>query len=991
MQLVVVDDVDDVVQETMVRALQHPPRGDLGAWLARVLRNVVRFRRRSDLRRQRRERVVAQRDTASADVEANRRGDAREPIDALQKLEAAERISQALRALPEPYRTILVQRYFLQRSFVGIADEQGIREDAARQRHKRGLDMLRLALAKCRGDGTGPLTRAQLATLFAPWIHSTDTVAVTTPLAKVLGACATLLSIMTMKSKVALTVAAVIAVAGLSAYALWDSSTPTPAANPGETPRANPVVVDITEPDMHPAEAEPKRSDVVDSAEDSNAPIATGIGVDVRVVWDDDGTPATAMQVYLTEYDRWTSASQHDHQAATGKNGIAEFRDLPETRYVVNGRFQPVQNVPQVVRVDATSLDGAPFEVRIQRGTTVVGRVVDPNGRGIAGATVLRAGWAASWPQEIGVTEANGTFEIVGLYGRIAMGARAPGFVQSVMRSMNLHEKTSDTLEIELRPAAVELKVKVVDSNGAPVAGARVAVGIFGRQTQPRRGSDGRDEHDMPAHTKTDAQGVAQLGGLPPGTWSLQAKATGFSGYSEEIEVFPTTRVGNDAGAIVREIRLPELIVIEGHVRDSNGSPFEHVYVGYGQHGNLVYGGTSTKADGSYRLTGAPAGSVRMHAQRKGLDRREVIQTAPGRTHHWDVEYAAERRVHGSIHWDDGKPVARASFSVWSIDAEPSWHTIDHAADDGRFVLETPGHVKSVRVQVRTGGTFYQVVHEGPLPAGNLDIVLGPNHKPTATIRGRIVGPDGTARGGADLWHTLSGQGNSSPIEVDAAGRFAHDVTPGNYRLLIEVAGLARARVVVNVAAEEDKDLGDITLEHPAAVRVTVDGAPDAEMTFWLTHVESERRSRLPIVNGSGSVGGLPGGRYRVQVCGNEIASESREVFLQATAGGGEPTDVRILARPARPLKITLAAPAGAPRVRRRVADIKIFDAGGQLAVQHRASVSTDDSVYTKFALAPGRYRLHAQEAGLSGETDIDIRTAGEEPKEVALELQPTK
>ena len=53
---------DDVVQETMLRALERPPahRENLRGWLGLVARNFALVRRRTEIRRDRRERMAAQ-------------------------------------------------------------------------------------------------------------------------------------------------------------------------------------------------------------------------------------------------------------------------------------------------------------------------------------------------------------------------------------------------------------------------------------------------------------------------------------------------------------------------------------------------------------------------------------------------------------------------------------------------------------------------------------------------------------------------------------------------------------------------------------------------------------------------------------------------------------------------------------------------------------------------------------------------------------------
>ncbi len=784
-----------------------------------------------------------------------------------------------------------------------------------------------------------------------------------------------------MKSKVVLAFAAL---AILAAYLLWSpgsGAAPTPANGLAFDTMASVSQSDAEGESVIGAATAPKP--IADEAHRTENPSAARPGIDIRVVWDDDSSPAADMQVFVTDERRWTSASHPDHINTTDEHGIARFPALTEGRYWIEGRFRAV-STPTVLTVDATSNPRDPFEVRILRGATVSGRVVDPEGHGIAGASVLRAGWAASWKQEIGVTDKDGRFSIEGLHGRISIGARARSFVPSVLWSMNLDEKTRESIDIVLQPAAAELSVKVVDSSGVPIAGARAGVGIFGRQSQPRRGADGRDEHIVPARASTDERGIAILGGLAPGTWELEVAADGHSGYVDEVEV--PSHAGGAPKRIEREVVLPQPIVIAGAARDGSRVPIEGVFVGYGDHGHIVQANTRTAVDGTYRLTGAPAGEVRMHAQRKGLDRRETIRTLPGGEHRWDIEFAAERKVHGSVTWQDGSPVARAELMVASIDSKPRWHQFEYTNEQGRFVLDVPEHVTSVRVRATTMMSFARMVFEGPLPEGNLDIVLGPEHVASATLRGRIVDPDGKPIPGADLWYALMGQGGSMPIEVDAEGRFEQKVTPGTFNLRIQVAGFALADVRVEVSAKEERDLGDVRLEHAAALRVTIDGAPETKLTFWLTHVGRGNRTRLEVVNGQGSIGGLPGGKYRLQLCGTELASESHEVVLQAAPGGGDPTVLRLLARPATPLDIAITVAAGREKV--TVVELEIRNAAGQMVAEHRAGLTADGRTYTKFALAPGSYELRARAGELSGRSAISVPRVSREPVDVVLELR---
>src|SRR5688572_7186501 len=108
-------DADDLVQDTAVRALRSPPRAAHGlfSWLATVMRNLAANRRRDDHCRSRREAEVGRNgDGPPADAEASRR-------------DLVRAVTDALWALPEPYQSTLVQRYFEELTPSRIAERSG--------------------------------------------------------------------------------------------------------------------------------------------------------------------------------------------------------------------------------------------------------------------------------------------------------------------------------------------------------------------------------------------------------------------------------------------------------------------------------------------------------------------------------------------------------------------------------------------------------------------------------------------------------------------------------------------------------------------------------------------------------------------------------------------------------------------------------------------------------------------------------------------------
>ncbi len=144
------DLAEDAVQDTMVAALERPPRDErnVRGWLATVTANFARMRRRAETRRRAREFAVARREATS------------DTALAAERLEIERKVVAAAHALPEPYRSTIVLRFFEGLSPREIARRQDIPAETVRTRIKRALRRLREDLDTSHDGQRGTWQRA---------------------------------------------------------------------------------------------------------------------------------------------------------------------------------------------------------------------------------------------------------------------------------------------------------------------------------------------------------------------------------------------------------------------------------------------------------------------------------------------------------------------------------------------------------------------------------------------------------------------------------------------------------------------------------------------------------------------------------------------------------------------------------------------------------------------------------------------------------------
>lgn len=165
---------DDVVQESMMAVIANPPKTAeaLRAWLAKVVVRRAANHKRGEARRSRRERESAKAEEVPAADQVH------------EGLSAQRRVLAVLDELPEPYKTTIYMRWYLDLPPREIARRMDVGVETVRSRAQRGLARMRKELDGEFGSRESwaailaPMTWARVS-FVAPWLAVAAMVALT--------------------------------------------------------------------------------------------------------------------------------------------------------------------------------------------------------------------------------------------------------------------------------------------------------------------------------------------------------------------------------------------------------------------------------------------------------------------------------------------------------------------------------------------------------------------------------------------------------------------------------------------------------------------------------------------------------------------------------------------------------------------------------------------------------------------------------------------
>lgn len=534
-------DADDIEQATWVAALERPPahRGNLRAWLGRVVR-----RRHSDTMRSEARRVNRESTARPPDAQGL-------PESMLIRGELRARLAQEVLRLDEPYRSTVLLRFFEGLEPSEIARIQGAPVETVRTRQRRALQQLRARLAGPEGD-----LRSVLAPILAPSSFGLGQS----------GAHIVMAATTTTKLWVT-SLAGLALVAALFAWITFDtddapsgdgSSISTQAGEPsrGDSPGAPTLTVNTQALEGSPSTT---------AAHGTGGRWVVRAGASVRpdeivgVVTDERGRPLSRVAAILESggedgepETRITGSDGHFHFGGVGDQArtlVLNYGAASMRRRVFAGS----RTIEVTLTIDVPLPKGVKVERRADRGE-LGGTVSDAQGVALPGCEVRLLDEVGRDTLQGRVTNEAGEFKFVNL----DEGVYALLFVADTTR-LFARARAGQWLSVALRTPLSLSGVVVAAETGEPIAGVPVEAIGAGAPDSPRR-------------TMTDEQGAFSFT-VPAGDWRIVAgKARRTQGDRVSEEFLPAQIGPVAAGGAEHRIALIRGGEIAGELRGPTGA-----------------------------------------------------------------------------------------------------------------------------------------------------------------------------------------------------------------------------------------------------------------------------------------------------------------------------------------------------------------------------------------------------------------------------------
>jgi protocatechuate 3,4-dioxygenase beta subunit len=512
--------------------------------------------------------------------------------------------------------------------------------------------------------------------------------------------------------------------------------------------------------------------------------------------------------------------------------------------------------------------------VRVARGATVSGVVVDASGKPVAGASVSATGGSTQ-------TDGAGRFELTGLEaGPCELSATTPTQGSEVHP---LQLPKGGRVEARLVLVDTHITGSVKTSRGEPVAGVSI------RATRVQRGASGS--------ATTNDRGEFDLGDIPPGDYELTAVRDG------DREEHPRTR-GAHSGDRGVELVLPDRATIAGRVV-LDGKPVDYFGVAFTDDpgGSYPTPDVVRAPDGRFSETHLQPGTWSVQIVGPAFVRKTIgdVRVTEGQvTDLGDITVERGRSLSGRVRDERGLPVAGALVTLGKGHDPNDDATLSQLSRGARTARsDADGNYRIDGIEPDDGGE---------LMIGATDdrgIAAAQRVEPTASTidlvierTGAIAGVVANARGQITVF-AISARGASYDATPDPDHEFVLDrLPPGDYTVRLEGTTLAtpvHVMVTGGATTRVDFELGAavhlmIRADLPEPCRqMTIESAEDGDGSHPVLAV-------LDCDHGVGEHADVAPGRYRVcvhfTVCTDvEVTASPAHQLVTLEAPPPDPTD----------------------------------------------------------------------------------------------------
>ncbi|HET7712799.1 MAG TPA: carboxypeptidase regulatory-like domain-containing protein, partial [Thermoanaerobaculia bacterium] len=534
--------------------------------------------------------------------------------------------------------------------------------------------------------------------------------------------------------------------------------------------------------------------DVVAPASDVTITMRKPGQITGRVIDAETGNPVTQFTVSAMRSSSFPAAQGTPQQ----QNDRGEF-----TIEVEPGEYTIQVTARGYGRGSATGIsvaEGQPAkaDVRLERAGVVTGRVTASDGSALNGVnvTVVERVSGPGRQPERAATDSSGVYKLESV-------SRGENTIQFARSGYRVSRKTVEVesggdarLDVVLEKGR-EIRGRVQEESGAPVAGAQVRAELVGPYLFARTSSDG----------------TFRLSGLPEGRVTLVAGKQGFVDTRQTVDDDSVTLVLGRGGRITGRV--------------TGVAPEEMARVRVQAHGPNMRASAEPDAQGNFALQGVTDGRVSIFAAVGGARQRQttekVVQVENGAAPFVELSFGSGHTFRGRVS-RNGVPLDFGNIQFRP--SRPQEQTQASAAiQNGRYEivgLSSGDYV--VVVHAARGGTIWS---EKVSVTG--DQVLDIDARSLA-IRGRVV-DDAT---GAPLPNTsvsaehADRRGFSPPVYSDSEGRFFIELGDGDYVLVAQRDRYATERRPIAAGSSEI----EIRLKPAASVLLRVvdasTGAPIA-------------------------------------------------------------------------------------------------------------------------------------------------------------------